>query len=219
MKQEKILISDFDGTMTERDFYQVALEFLPETVASVWERYKKEEIFLFEALAAIFASLHCSERQMEDLVSRVGLDEGIPTACHRLHAHGWRLVIASAGCAWYIEKLLTPLGIEAEVHANPGHFREQQGLIMEHPINSPYFCRETGIDKARLVQAVLDHNVVAFAGDGPPDLGPSLLVPPSMRFAKGQLARELTKKGESFNRFQSWNEIIEKLIEVPLIDY
>jgi 2-hydroxy-3-keto-5-methylthiopentenyl-1-phosphate phosphatase len=212
MEQEKILVSDFDGTMTSLDFYQVALEYLPGSAASIWERHQRKEIGLFEALAGIFARLHCSEAQMEVLLKRVGLDLGIKKACTRLLASGWRLVIASAGCAWYIEKLLAPLNIEAEIHANPGHFSEQEGLIMELPMASPFFSRETGIDKTRLVHEALGHSIVAFAGDGPPDLGPTLLVPPSHRFAKGLLAEELRERGEGFIRFQSWSEMVDSLL-------
>ena len=212
MEQEKILVSDFDGTMTSHDFYRVALEYLPVSAASIWERHERKEIGLFDALAAIFTQLRFSEAQMEVLLKRVELDVGIKKACNRLLDHGWRLVIASAGCAWYIEKLLTPLKIEAEIHANPGHFSEQGGLIMELPVASPYCCRETGIDKTRLVHAVLDHSIVAFAGDGPPDLAPALLVPPSLRFAKGVLAEELKERGEGFKRFQSWSEMVNSLL-------
>ena len=78
------------------------------------------------------------KRRWRSCLKRVELDLGIKKACNRLLASGWRLVIASAGCAWYIEKLLAPLNIEAEIHANPGHFSEQEGLIMELPLASPY---------------------------------------------------------------------------------
>jgi 2-hydroxy-3-keto-5-methylthiopentenyl-1-phosphate phosphatase len=212
VEQERILVSDFDGTMTSLDFYRVALEYLPLSAASIWERHMRKEIGLFDALAGIFDRLHCSEGQMEVLLKKTGLDPGIKKACNRLLASGWRLVIASAGCGWYIEKLLAPLNIEAEIHANPGHFSEQEGLIMELPTASPFFCRETGIDKTRLVREALGHNIVAFAGDGPPDLGPALLVPPSLRFAKGLLAEELRERGEGFIRFQSWSEVVDNLL-------
>jgi 2-hydroxy-3-keto-5-methylthiopentenyl-1-phosphate phosphatase len=211
MKQEKILVSDFDGTMTDRDFFRLALECLPPAAASFWESYERGEITHFQALASIFAQLRCPESKIENLLTGMELDRGITTACDRLQAEGWRLVVASAGCAWYIEKLLGPLGIAAEIHANPGHFSEQEGLIMELPSSSPYLCQETGIDKTRLVQTALDRGIVAFAGDGRPDLGPALLVHPSRRFAKGRLAEELTKKGESFQRFHFWSEVVDML--------
>jgi len=213
MDQERILVSDFDGTMTRRDFFRVALECLPESAASFWEQYEKGGMTHFEALAAIFAELRCPEEVMNSMLARMELDEGITSRCHRLQAHGWRLVIASAGCAWYIERLLAPLGIAPEIHANPGTFSEQHGLIMKPPLGSPFFSLETGIDKIRLVKAALEGGTVAFAGDGRPDIGPALLVHPSRRFAKGRLAEELTKRGEGFNRFLSWGEVVDKLLE------
>lgn len=213
MIREKILVSDFDGTMTERDFFRLALECLPPAAASFWENYEQGKITHFQALASIFSELRNPESKIETLLTGMELDRGTATACKRLRAEGWRLVIASAGCVWYIENLLGPLGIEAEIHANPGYFSEQEGLIMKLPFSSPYFCRETGIDKTRLVQKALGHGIVAFAGDGRPDLGPALLVNPSMRFAKGRLAEELTKRGESFQQFRSWSEMVDKLLD------
>jgi HAD superfamily phosphoserine phosphatase-like hydrolase len=213
MKQKKILVSDFDGTMTGRDFFRLALEYIPPGAASFWEDYEQGEISHFQALASIFSLLRCPESKIENLLTRMELDRGITTACDRLQAEGWRLIIASAGCVWYIERLLGPLGIEAEIHANPGHFSEREGLIMELPFSSPYFRRETGIDKSRLVQTALGQGIVAFAGDGRPDLGPALLVHPSRRFAKGRLAEELTQKGESFQWFRSWIEMVDKLLQ------
>jgi 2-hydroxy-3-keto-5-methylthiopentenyl-1-phosphate phosphatase len=216
MVREKILVTDFDGTMTDRDFFRLALECLPQAAASFWEDYEQGKITHFQALASIFSGLRCPESKMKTLLTRMKLNQGISAACNRLRSEGWRLVIASAGCVWYIERLLAPLGIEAEVHANPGRFNEQEGLTMELPFTSPYFCRETGIDKTLLVQRALGHSVVAFAGDGRPDLGPALLVHPSMRFAKGRLAEELAQKGESFHRFQSWSEMVDKLLKSKL---
>jgi 2-hydroxy-3-keto-5-methylthiopentenyl-1-phosphate phosphatase len=213
MAHEKILVSDFDGTMTGRDFFRLALECLPASATSFWERYEKGELSHFNALSAIFAELRFPEKEMDALLARMELDEGITSACNLLYAHGWRLVIASAGCSWYIEKLLAPLGIGAEIHANPGTFSKQQGLIMELPLSSPYFSRETGIDKVRLVQTYLGRGIVAFAGDSRPDLGPALLVHPSRRFAKGRLAEELSKRGEDFKIFHSWSKIIDQLLE------
>jgi 2,3-diketo-5-methylthio-1-phosphopentane phosphatase len=212
-KSSKILVSDFDGTMTGRDFFRLALEYLPKSAASYYENHKQGKASLFQALADIFAELRLPEDKMAVLLERMELDKGIVPACSRLRNRGWRLVVASAGCAWYINRLLGPLGIEAEVQANPGRFDEQRGLIMEPPSASPFLCRETGIDKARLVQDLLGSAKVAFAGDGRPDLGAALLVPPSRRFAKRRLAEELTKMGEGFVPFDSWSEMVDRLLK------
>ncbi|MBI4765993.1 MAG: HAD-IB family phosphatase [Deltaproteobacteria bacterium] len=213
MKKEKILVTDFDGTMTGRDFFRLALEYLPPETALFWDQYKKGETTHFKALASIFLRLRCPESKANELLDKMELDGGVKSACERLEARGWRLVIASAGCLWYIEKILTPLNITAEIHANPGVFTESEGLVMELPVGSLYFSPTIGIDKSRLVQTALGQGIVAFAGDGRPDLGPALLVHSSRRFAKGRLAEELTKRGESFHPFRSWSEMVDKLLD------
>jgi 2-hydroxy-3-keto-5-methylthiopentenyl-1-phosphate phosphatase len=214
MEQEKILVSDFDGTMTERDFFRLVLEYLPEETTLFWDQYEKGEITHFQALTSIFPRLRCPESKTNELLDKMELDKGVKSACERLQARGWKLVIASAGCLWYIEKLLTPLNIMAEIHANPGVFTESEGLVMELPVGSPYFSPSIGIDKTRLVHSALSKGgIVAFAGDGHPDLGAALEVDPSRRFAKGRLAEELLKKGESFYRFQSWSGMVDSLLQ------
>ncbi|MEW6185218.1 MAG: HAD-IB family phosphatase [Thermodesulfobacteriota bacterium] len=212
MKQEKILVSDFDGTMTERDFYQVALDILPAENRIIWEEYKRGKRDLFPALAAIFSKLRGYSSSMESLLHRVGLDKDIVDSCRRLQLEGWKLVIASAGCAWYIEKLLFPIGIKAEIQANPGYFSETGGLTMEYPFDSPYYSPTTGINKALVVKDALEKGLVAFAGDGGPDVEAALLVHPSRRFAKRRLAEVLAEKGEGFHPFSRWSAMVEDLL-------
>jgi 2-hydroxy-3-keto-5-methylthiopentenyl-1-phosphate phosphatase len=219
MVREKILVSDFDGTMTRRDFFRLALEILPMETAFFWERYKNGEISHFQALASIFAQLRLPESRLDELMAGMELEKGIAKAVEKLNTRGWRLVIASAGCLWYIEKLLAPLGITPEVHANPGRFNKQQGLVMELPVSSPYYSPSTGIDKTLVVRAALNRGLVAFAGDGRPDLEAALLVHPSLRFAKGRLTEELAQKGKSFRPFQSWGEMVDKLLQSPIPTY
>jgi 2-hydroxy-3-keto-5-methylthiopentenyl-1-phosphate phosphatase len=59
--------------------------------------------------------------------------------------------------------------------------------------------------------ALLGTGLVAYAGDGPPDLEPSLMVPPELRFARGWLAEELRARHEPFRPFRRWSEIAETL--------
>ena len=84
---------------------------------------------------------------------------------------------------------------------------------MELPVDSPYCCREMGIDK---VAAVLDgqrnYERVAFAGNGPPDVKPALHVRPELRFARTFLAGELARRKERFVPFERWSDVAEHLV-------
>lgn len=210
-----ILVSDFDGTMTGRDFFRLVLGKLPPSCAAWWEEYEQGALTHFEALAKIFAALRCSRREMDELVAAMEPEPGLREGWEDLSAAGWKLIVASAGCGWYIGRILAAAGIDPEVHTNPGTFEEGEGLQMRLPEDSPFFHRLTGIDKGAVVRGALSRtDRVAFAGDGRPDLEPSLLVPPRLRFARGWLAGELARRGEPFVHFERWREIPGHLLRV-----
>lgn len=210
-----VLVSDFDGTMTRRDFFDLVRTELKSTATSdYWQDYVDGRITHFQALAGIFSHVETDERQLIELVDRMELDPTLKASVERLRAAGWDIVVASAGCAWYIDRLLAQAGIQLTVHANPGVFRAGAGLVMREPVDSPYYTASTGIDKDAIVRdAVRSAPRAAFAGDGRPDFSPALQVPPRLRFARGWLAHHLKKKGETFQEFNSWSDIADRLIE------
>jgi 2,3-diketo-5-methylthio-1-phosphopentane phosphatase len=213
--RSKVLVSDFDGTMTRHDFYKLAIErLLPRDVPDYWSQYRSGEITHFEALRLYFAAIRKSESQVLDVVRQMHLDDMLPQALMKLESAGWRVVIASAGCRWYMSHLLNSpdlqnrLEQQLEIHANPGRFVEGQGLLMEMPKESHYVSRELGIDKLGVVREFVNQGkTVAFAGDGFPDYEPARLVSGELRFARGDLARVLSDEGLPFHAFENWSEI------------
>ena len=210
----KVLVTDFDGTMTRRDFFQLVVErLLPPGTPDYWGDYQAGRITHFEALRAIFGSVTAGEAALLDVVGRMELDPDLARDLEALRASGWRVVVASAGSDWYIRRLLASAGVEVEVHANPGRI-EGGRLVMEPPTGSRFFSDQTGVDKAAIVRdAMAGGGTVAFAGDGAPDLAPSLLVPARLRFARGVLAEELGRLGEAFRPIGRWSDVARALLE------
>jgi 2,3-diketo-5-methylthio-1-phosphopentane phosphatase len=213
----RILVSDFDGTMTKFDFFDLARRDLPSAADhDFWQDYVDGKINHFEALAGIFAAIRTDGPTVEKLIDRMEIDPHLGAAVARLRAAGWEIIVASAGCDWYIRRLLEKAGVQLEVHANPGTFSPETGLVLSLPVGSPYFKRETGIDKSAIVRAALARDPrAAFAGDGRPDLAPSNLVRPANRFARGWLAHHLEKSGGEFHPFETWSQIADRLLENP----
>lgn len=213
----RILVSDFDGTMTKFDFFDLARRDLPTAADhDYWQDYVAGRITHFEALAGIFGSIRADWPGIEKVLDGMQLDPTLNGSVARLRAAGWKIVVASAGCGWYVERLLARAGVELKVHANPGVFAPETGLRLTLPVDSPYFKRETGIDKCAIVRAALARDPRAvFAGDGRPDLAPANLVAPENRFARGWLADHLRKTGESYRPFETWSQIAEALLEEP----
>jgi|SRR5262245_23254173 len=209
-----VLVSDFDGTMTRHDFYKLVSEsLLPPDTPDYWARYRDGSITHFEALRRYFAAIRASEKEVLSLVRRMELDQDLPAAVGMLERAGWKVVVTSAGCEWYIRRLLQSAGVELEVHSNPGRFELGKGLLMELPTGSPYLSRTVGVDKAAVVRSYLGQGrPVAYAGDGFPDAEPARLVSGQLRFARGDLANVLQNAGLPFHRFEAWSEIPRVLL-------
>lgn len=210
----KVLVSDFDGTMTHRDFFKLAIQqLLPPDGPNFWSEYRAGRITHFEALRRYFAEIRASEAEVHAVVDQMELDPALPRAVAELRQAGWKIIVTSAGCDWYIHRLLTQAGVKLEVHSNPGRFVPGLGLQMEMPVGSPFLSPTLGVDKARIVQHHLEQGrTVAFVGDGFPDEEAALLVPGGLRFARNDLADVLRQKGEPFQLFNAWSEIAQCLL-------
>ena len=208
-----MLVTDFDGTMTRHDFYKLAAQsLLPSEMPDYWAIYRAGRMTHFEALQAIFASIRADREAVNAVVDRMELDPELSSAPGRLRASGWDVIVVSAGCEWYIRILLGKAGVDLPVFSNPGRFEEGRGLLMELPRDHAFFSPTLGIDKAAVVRhGLAEGRRVAFAGDGFPDLEPARLVPASLRFARGDLARVLGVEGLPFHPFDHWSQIAEIL--------
>ena len=205
-----ILVSDFDSTATRYDFFDLVRKrwpFSPEN--DPWEKFVAGKKTHFEALAEIFVGIRTSEASLLELVDSMELDPDLAESVRTLQNRGWEIVIASAGCDWYIQRLLKKAGVSVSVYSNPGVFDPERGLQMSLPERSAFFSH---VNKLAIVQDALGRSdCVAFAGDGRPDLKPALMVEPHLRFARGWLAEALSERGEGFHPFERWSQIADQL--------
>lgn len=209
-----VLVTDFDGTISKTDFYEVAVArcLAPDT-PDYWSEYAAGRITHFEAMAGIYRHIRCPERLvLDELLPAMDVDPALPEAVAALEAEGWDVVIVSNGSLWYIDILLRQLGVDLPRHGNPGRFVDGQGLLLEAPRDSPFYSPQHGVDKSLVVKDALSrYQRVAFAGNGPPDLKPALLAPPGLRFARAWLAAALAERGEGFHLYERWSEIARVL--------
>jgi 2,3-diketo-5-methylthio-1-phosphopentane phosphatase len=211
----KIFVSDYDGTITGKDFYSLLAErYVPANTPDYFAQYGAGRITHFEAMRAYFAFVPAEEQQIEELLEASEVDPDLSASAALLQRAGWELLVVSAGCSWYVERVLNRAGVAATVYSNPGRLEKGRGLVLEKlDTSSPYYSASIGIDKSAVVRHALQAAAtVAFAGDGPPDLQPALLVRPELRFARGFLADALRQRGEAFRPFSQWSEIARELV-------
>lgn len=208
------LVTDFDGTLTRHDFYDLVRRRWPvDPEDDPWQHYVEGQITHFQALKEIFSRIRGSESDLLAEVDAMGLDPDLPQAVQDLQDAGWEIIVASAGCEWYIRYLLDRAGVRLKVYANPGVFDPAHGLQMSLPAPSPFFTPNTGTNKGAVVRDALSRSEkVAFAGDGRPDLESALLVPASRRFARGWLAGALRDQGHDFILLENWRQVADHLL-------
>lgn len=220
--QNFVLVSDFDGTMTEHDFYKLVTErLLPMEVLDFWQEYRAGRLSHFEALQKIFSQLRAPESAVREVLQDMRLDPLLAGNIVRLRQAGWRVVVASAGCLWYIEQLLHGAGVsigtqgDVEVHASPGTYSATTGLSMTMPENPLFRSQETGVHKAAIVRYYLERaDRVAYAGDGWTDVDAALLVEPRLRFSRADLKEALDARGEEAHTFANWSEVAATLVDM-----
>jgi HAD superfamily phosphoserine phosphatase-like hydrolase len=214
----KILISDYDGTVTRNDFYSLLAErYIPADAPDFFAQYRSGLITHFQAMAAYFAYAPTAEAALEELLAATEPAPDLAGAARRLERAGWELIVVSAGSSWYIERILARAGVGATIHSNPGRIVPGRGLVIERAAaDSPFHCEDAGVSKVAVVRHALARaEVVAFAGDGPPDIHPALLVPPELRFARGFLAEALRTRGAEFRPFERWSDVVDGCVDHP----
>lgn len=211
---DSILVSDFDGTVTGEDFFQLVVSHLltPKDMQP-WDEYLEGRLTHLKALQRIFGKIRAPESDVVALLDDMRPDPEFAESLASLRAANWEVVIASNGCDWYIRRILERLGVRVELHANPGTYPEGGPLIMKAPLESRFYNPEGGVDKAAIVRFHQERGVrVAFAGDGYTDQEAALLVPPPLRFARAALAAVLRTREEPFQSFSVWSDIARNLL-------
>jgi len=104
----KIFVSDYDGTITHKDFYSLLAErYIPGDTPDYFAQYREGRITHFEAMAAYFAFAPTDEQQLEELLAASQADPDLGASAALLQRAGWELWIVSAGSSWYVERVLT----------------------------------------------------------------------------------------------------------------
>ncbi|MDZ4802408.1 MAG: HAD-IB family phosphatase [Bryobacteraceae bacterium] len=201
------LVSDFDGTITAVDFFTLIAErYLPADTPDFFQLYREGKMTHVEAMQGYFRYAPTQADALDQMLRDTLPDADLRESVERLRAAGWDLIVVSAGSSWYIDRIFGALGIQATVISNAGQIVEGGGLQID---------TSSGVDKPAVVRdALARYGTVAFAGDGPPDVAPALLVNPELRFAKGYLAEELGRRGEVFRPFHRWRDVVEALVAV-----
>lgn len=210
-----LFISDFDGTISKQDFYKhIMKKYMPEKEKTLYVQFKAGEILDIDFLNNIFMTMDITEDDLKKEIQELEIDPEFFKALELIKQMGGELIILSAGCAYYIKKILHHHGVSyIPVYSSDGMYKEG-GLHITPDVNSPFYSPRYGIDKVGVVQHFRNqYDYVMYAGDSAPDYKASLLA--DIRFAKDELIPLLDEAGEKYIKMESFSDVVKFLLENP----
>lgn len=215
--ENTVFISDFDGTITDDDFFAyTAKAYFDERALKPWREYLAGQKTHFEALREMFAQIRAKTDDLNALIDGIRLDPDLDAVWELCVEKGIKLFVCSAGNDYYIRRLLgnrlQKYGVT--LISNKGEYSPETGLVMTAPDkNAPYYDAEVGISKYKLAKSQKDAGrFVIFAGDGPPDLAPARIA--DVVFARKLLLKKCLEDGiktQKFNGFKDIGNYIERM--------
>lgn len=206
-----VFISDFDGTLTHKDFYQMIIDdYLGEEGEALYKAWRRKEFKDRDFLHKIYSAMNRNEDEILEDILRIEWDETAEPVIEAIQKAGGDFIILSAGTSYYIERLLKEKGISGiPVYSNPGEYKEK-GIHLVIDERSPYFSDMYGIDKGKVVAELKEkYPYVYYAGDSAPDIPPCKMA--DTCFAKDKLQEMLKEEGVDFIPMTSYKDIAAAL--------
>lgn len=204
-------VSDFDGTISDDDFFSYTTRaYFDENALAPWRDYLAGEKTHFCALKEMFAQIHVPEEKLHRLIDSIHVDPALDETWRLCHEKGIRLYVCSAGNDYYILRLIGALIKKYNVTliSNKGEYFAESGLVMTAPDeSSPYYDKAVGISKLSVIEKLkADGYFVVFAGDGPPDIASAEKA--DVVFAKKFLLNACLEKGIKTEPFSGFSDIL-----------
>jgi 2,3-diketo-5-methylthio-1-phosphopentane phosphatase len=212
-----VFVSDFDGTITDEDFFTyTSNEYFDNNALKPWREYLAGKKTHFQALKEMFAQIRVPEESLEKLISEINVDSRIDDVFRLCNEKNIKIYICSAGNDYYIKKMIGKKLADYDITlvTNKGEYSQNNGLAMTAPLKSDkFYDKNIGISKFALVNSLKeDGDFVIFAGDGPPDFEPAKIA--DVVFARKMLLEECRKAGIKTEKFNNFADIYNYIREI-----
>jgi 2,3-diketo-5-methylthio-1-phosphopentane phosphatase len=213
MKNKVVLISDFDGTISKKDFFYMVIDNLlkdKKDALTPWQDYLSGKIKHIDALTGIFSQIHLTQQQLDNFISDIEIDSYFYDTAKYCMEKGIPFYICSAGTNYYIKKRISDTLSKYNITliSNDATYSQQDGMKLVAPEKDyPYYNSNTGISKQAIVQKLKDDGFfTVYAGDGKPDFKSAQIA--DVVFAKDMLLELCEKENIKTKPFKNFNDIL-----------
>jgi 2-hydroxy-3-keto-5-methylthiopentenyl-1-phosphate phosphatase len=205
-----IIQCDFDGTIIRNNLSVLIREhFAPDAWRAIEADYLRGQITVEESNRRQFALIkEPKERLQEFARCHIDVRRGFPEFTADCEAKGHQLVIVSSGLDFYIEVVLSELGIsDIAMYCGKTEFNEKGIMVSYHDHNGNII--EHGFKISLLNWLKCRDKSIVYIGDGLSDLEAARHA--NYVFAKGHLATLMQKEDASWCIFNTFIDIQNKL--------
>jgi 2-hydroxy-3-keto-5-methylthiopentenyl-1-phosphate phosphatase len=214
----KILVqSDFDGTITEEDVSYLLLDtFADGNWRELLGDYTEGRISVGAFNTRAFAMVKADRQTLLDFVlksDRVRIRPGFPELLSYCSQKGFKFAIVSNGLDFYIEAILTGMGInDIEVFAAESRF-SVDGMDVRY-IGPDGRQMETGLKETHTELFQKSGYGIVYLGNGVSDIYPARRA--SYVFATGELLKRCREEKLECTPFSDLNDVVRGLETLPL---
>lgn len=206
-------VSDFDGTITNEDFYWKVIKECYLDGKLLYDQWKRNEIKDIDFLSQVFQSINMDEDALIRMIYSMSIDEHVPKFINQVQQSGGDFYILSAGTDYYINHFLQQYKLKGvDVFSNRGYFKDSNIHLNINP-STPFYSDRYGIDKAKVIQSLKQsYDVIYFIGDSEPDVPAAKYA--DVTFAKGSLPSLLREKKIPYHSVTSFMQVGEYVKEM-----
>lgn len=208
--RKTLIQCDFDGTITEEDVSFMLLDtFATGDWRQLLQEYKEGKMSLGQFNTKAFAMVKADRQSLlEATKGWVRIRAGFRQMVAYCRERGFRLVIVSNGLDFYIEAILTDIGVEGiEVFATKTQFLPQ-GLRVQY-IAPDGSVLDKGFKDAHVNLFLKSGYRVIYIGNGTTDISPAGQC--HYIFATGQLLDYCSKTNLNYTDFTDFNDVVRGL--------
>lgn len=209
---KRTFISDFDNTITRKDFYWIVIDkYLGEQGCELHEKWQKKEMKDIDFLNCAFNSINQPKKVILNDIDSIPIDETAVDFIRWYTEHIGDFVIVSAGCQYYIDIILEKYGVKdlVRVYANPGYYHDNNIYMVPDP-QAEYYHDTYGINKAKVVEIERRNaDFIYFAGDSRPDFPAAESADIVFARKYSQLSKMLDERGMEYTPFEAFTTVSE----------